>query len=63
MFGLGIPELLLILLLLIVFFGASRLPRLGSSFGMAISNLRAALRSRSGDRSVIEDRSVSEDRP
>lgn len=32
-FGLGVPELLLIVLVLLLLFGASRLPELGRSIG------------------------------
>lgn len=33
MFGLGVPELLIILLILLLLFGASRLPKLSKSLG------------------------------
>ena len=38
MFGLGMGELLVVLLVVLVFFGGSRLPKLGSSIGEAINN-------------------------
>jgi sec-independent protein translocase protein TatA len=43
MFGLGVPELLLILGIVIVIFGASRLPQLGRGLGEGISNFREGL--------------------
>lgn len=40
MFGLRTQELLLILLVLVLLFGATRLPQLGSSIGQAIRNFK-----------------------
>jgi sec-independent protein translocase protein TatA len=44
MFGLGVPELLLILVIIVVIFGASKLPRLGSGLGEGIRNFRKGLK-------------------
>lgn len=40
MFGLRTQELLLILLVLVLLFGATKLPQLGSSIGQAIRNFK-----------------------
>jgi sec-independent protein translocase protein TatA len=40
MFGLGMPELLIILLIVIIIFGASRLPQIGEGLGRAIKNFK-----------------------
>ncbi|MEK6725662.1 MAG: twin-arginine translocase TatA/TatE family subunit [Deltaproteobacteria bacterium] len=42
MFGLGIPELLIILVLVLVVFGAGKLPDIGSGLGKAIKGFKKA---------------------
>ena len=42
--GLGIPELLIILFILVLIFGASRLPELGKGLGKGIKNFKEANR-------------------
>lgn len=44
MFGLGLPELLLILLAIVLLFGSTKLPQLGKGMGEAIRSFRKALR-------------------
>ncbi|HZY02245.1 MAG TPA: twin-arginine translocase TatA/TatE family subunit [Anaeromyxobacteraceae bacterium] len=44
MFGLGIGELVVILLVLVLLFGASRLPQLGAGLGEGIKSFRKAFR-------------------
>ena len=53
-FGLGVTELLLIFAIIVVIFGASRLPQLGRGVGEGISNLRDGLKSK--DKPAIEEK-------
>lgn len=43
MFGLGLPELLVILAILLLLFGTKRLKSLGSDLGSAIKGFRSAV--------------------
>jgi sec-independent protein translocase protein TatA len=43
MFGLGFGELVLILLIVVVIFGATKLPQLGDGLGRAIKNFKRAV--------------------
>jgi sec-independent protein translocase protein TatA len=43
MFGLGIGELLVILVIVMIIFGAGRLPELGDGLGRGIRNFRKAV--------------------
>ncbi|HUO77276.1 MAG TPA: twin-arginine translocase TatA/TatE family subunit [Thermodesulfovibrionales bacterium] len=42
MFGLGMQELMVILIIVLVLFGASRLPEIGKGIGQAIKNFKKA---------------------
>jgi len=43
MFGLGLQEVLLIVLLVVLVFGARRLPEVGAGLGRAIKNFKAGV--------------------
>ncbi len=47
--GLGIPELIIILVIIIMIFGASRLPEIGRGIGKGIRNFKESTRSGKGD--------------
>ncbi len=42
MFGLGMQELVIILVIVLVLFGATRLPEIGKGIGQAIRNFKKA---------------------
>lgn len=49
MFGLGVPELIIILVVVLLIFGPRKLPELGSFVGKSLKDFREALDSRGDD--------------
>ena len=47
--SLGVPELLIILVIIVVIFGANRLPQLGRGVGSAIKNFKEGLKDEATD--------------
>ena len=44
MFGIGFSELLIILVIILIIFGAGKLPELGDGLGRGIKNFRKAIK-------------------
>jgi sec-independent protein translocase protein TatA len=59
MFGLGLPEMIVILVIAVVFFGPKRLPGLGKSMGEAIKGFRQGMTELPGD--AVEKGKIKED--
>ncbi len=57
--GLGLPELGIILLIVIVVFGASRLPQLGKGLGEGIRNFKSSVRDGEGSAAKKSDEAES----
>jgi len=63
MFGLGVPELLVILAIIVVIFGASRLPQLGRGLGEGIRNFKKGIKDDDRDRIDDGPKAPGEHRP
>ena len=44
MFGLGFPEIILVLVIVVLIFGTSRIPELGRGLGEGIRNFKKSVR-------------------
>ena len=60
MFGLGMQELVVILIIVLVLFGATRLPEIGKGIGQAIRNFKKAT-SEPDEIDVTPKKSVSQE--
>ena len=59
MFGLGLQELLVILVIALVIFGPSKLPQIGSGLGKAIRDFKKGVSSDDGEESSNEAKKES----
>jgi sec-independent protein translocase protein TatA len=53
MFGIGMPELLIILVIILIIFGVGKLPEIGSALGRGIKNFKKSM----NEQSEINDNS------
>ena len=55
MFGLGTSELIIILILVLIIFGAGKLPQVGKSLGQGMRNFKDGMKDGSGDKQDSEN--------
>ena len=61
MFGLGMPELIVILIIILIIFGAGKLPEIGSGIGKGIRNFKKATHDKTEEISAPEDKKAKSD--
>lgn len=59
MFGLGMPELIIILVIVVIIFGAGKLPEIGAGLGKGIRNFKDATKGE--DKDKIENKETDKD--
>ena len=59
MFGLGVWELLIVLAIVVVLFGAKRLPLIGEGLGGMITNFKKATKKKKEEQTKIDDNSAA----
>ena len=59
MFGLGVWELLIVLAIVVVLFGAKRLPLIGEGLGGMITNFKKATKKNKEEQAKLDDNSTS----
>lgn len=59
MMGIGFPELMVILIIIMIIFGAGKLPEIGSAFGRSIKNFKSSMKEAEAEELDAESSSES----
>jgi len=61
MMGIGFPELMVILIIIMIIFGAGKLPEIGSAFGRSIKNFKGSMKEAEAEDLPIESESETQE--
>jgi sec-independent protein translocase protein TatA len=61
MMGIGFPELMVILVIIMIIFGAGKLPEIGSAFGRSIKNFKSSMKEAEAEELETPAETSSED--
>ena len=59
MAGLGVPELAIIFLIIIVLFGANKIPQIGKGLGEGIRNFKKGIKEGEDDHALIPEKTTT----
>ena len=60
MMGIGFPELMVILIIIMIIFGAGKLPEIGSAFGRSIKNFKGSMKEAEAEDLPVENNSIED---
>ena len=63
MMGIGFPELMIILVIIMIIFGAGKLPEIGSAFGRSIKNFKTSMKEAEAEELETESETVATESP
>ena len=61
MMGIGFPELMVILIIIMIIFGAGKLPEIGSAFGRSIKNFKGSMKEAEAEDLSVDGDSESQE--
>ncbi len=60
MFGIGVPELIVILVIVLIVFGAGKLPEIGGAIGKSIKNFKKSVREPDENETTQDTKKIDE---